>query len=357
LLPWPAGNISIQQRKERSMRVKLKPVSEQVIVITGASSGIGLATARAAAKAGAKVVLAARNAEALFNIEQEIRAAGGEARHVPTDVTKREDVEALASSALDFYGKFDTWVNDAGVGIFGKLAEISDEDHRQLFDTNFWGLVNGTLVAARHLKELGGGAIVNLGSVVSDIGFPVQGMYSASKHAVKGFTDAFRMELQEEGAPIAVSLIKPAAIDTPFTLHARNYLDGKPDLPPPVYTPEDVAAAILHAAGHGRRDYFVGGAGKVMSGLNKLLPDLVDWFGANVVTKQSRSTEPSGRDDGGSLRTPTADGQTRGDSDRLVRASAYTAASVNPMLTGAALAAIGIGVVGVLTRSNQRNQS
>ena len=335
------------------MRVKLKPVSEQVMVITGASSGIGLATAKAAAKAGAKVVLASRNAKALFEIERDIRAAGGEARHVPTDVTSRQEIEALASAALDLYGTFDTWVNDAGVGIFGKLSEIADEDHRLLFDTNFWGLVNGSLVAARHLKELGGGAIVNLGSVVADIGFPVQGMYSASKHAVKGFTDALRMELQEDGAPITVSLIKPAAIDTPFTVHARNYLDGKPALPPPVYTPEDVAAAILHAASHGRRDYFVGGAGKLMSGLNKLLPEIVDWFGANIVTKQSRADEPSGRDDSGALYETAGGGKTRGDTDRTARPSVYTAASVNPVLTGAAIAAVGIGVVSLLTRSNR----
>lgn len=335
------------------MRFKLKPVSEQVMVITGASSGIGLATARAAAKAGAKVVLAARNAEALFEIEQEIRAAGGQARHVATDVTSRADIEALASAAIDWYGRFDTWVNDAGVGIFGKLDEIPEDDHRHLFDTNFWGLVNGSLVAAHHLKALGGGAIVNLGSVVSDIGFPVQGMYSASKHAVKGFTDAFRMELREEGAPVAVSLIKPAAIDTPFTVHARNYLEGKPGLPPPVYLPLDVAAAILHAAAHGRRDYFVGGGGKIMSGLNKILPELVDWFGAHIVTKQSRAAGPSGRDDDGSLQQAGADGETQGDSARFVRPSIMTAASVNPMLTGAAIAAVGLGVVSLLARSNR----
>src|SRR5207302_1346500 len=114
---------------------------------------------------------------------------------------------------------FDTWVNDAGIGIYGGLLDVSTADSRRLFDTNFWGVVYGSLEAARHLRERKGpygGTIINLGSEVSDRAVPVIGMYSASKHAVKGFTDSLRMELEKEGAPISVTLVKPAAIDTPF---------------------------------------------------------------------------------------------------------------------------------------------
>jgi NAD(P)-dependent dehydrogenase (short-subunit alcohol dehydrogenase family) len=136
------------------LRPALKPLSEQVIVITGASSGIGLATARAAARAGAKVMLAARNEAVLRETEQAILESGGMASYAVTDVTRREDIEALADATVEAYGRFDTWVNDAGLGIFGKLADISEEDHRQLFETNFWGLVNGSLVAAEIMSSL-----------------------------------------------------------------------------------------------------------------------------------------------------------------------------------------------------------
>ena len=333
------------------MKARLKPLAEQVIVITGASSGIGLATAKAAAKRGAKVVLSARNAEALFAAEQQIRAEGGEAIHVVADVAKREQLVALAAAASDAYGSFDTWVNNAGLGIFGRLDEVSDADHRQLFEVNFWGLVNGTLIAAEQLKKTGGGAIVNLGSVVSDIGFPVQGMYSASKHAIKGFTDAFRMELQEEGAPISVTLIKPAAINTPFPAHARNYTSGKPTLPPPVYAPEDVAAAILHAAVHGGRDYYVGGGGKLMSSLNKLAPRVVDLFGSRLVARQSIGDGPSGRDDAGNLHEAAEDGAVHGDTEHLVMRSAYTKAAMHPVLAGAVAAAAAVTLAGLFSRN------
>jgi short-subunit dehydrogenase len=192
------------------MAIKLKPLKEQVIIITGASSGIGLATARAAAAKGAKVVLVSRNEEALAQIEQEIKAAGGEAIHVRADVGIKEQVQWIADTAMYHFGRIDTWVNDAGVSIYGRLEEVSEEDNRRLFDTNFWGVVNGSLAAVKCMRNTGG-AIINIGSELSDLSIPLQGMYSASKHAVKGFTDALRIELEEDKAPISVTLIKPAA--------------------------------------------------------------------------------------------------------------------------------------------------
>ena len=335
------------------MRVELKPLAEQVIVITGASSGIGLATAMAAASQGAKVVLSSRNEAALAELEKLIRAEGGEAIHVVADVSRSEDIEALAAATIGAYGSFDTWVNNAGQGLYGRLDEVSEEDHRQLFDVNFLGLVNGTIVAARHLKASGGGAIINLGSVVADIGFPIQGMYSASKHAIKGFTDAFRMEMANESAPISVMLIKPSAIDTPFPRHAKTYLENTPTLPPPVYMPQDVAEAILYAAVHGGRDYYIGGGGKLMSSLNKHLPGIVDWFGANFVPKQSVKKEKLDRDPKGTLSSPGLDGESRGDADGLVRRSAYTKAVEHPVLTGAALAALALGAIGMVSRNGR----
>ena len=138
------------------MSISLKPLDEQVMVITGASSGIGLATAEAAAKKGVKLVLAARSEDALREIVGRITAAGGQAIHVACDVGRRSDVERLAEAAIQRFGRIDTWVNDAGISIYGKLEDVGEEDMRKLFDTNFWGLVSGSLVALRHMKSTGG---------------------------------------------------------------------------------------------------------------------------------------------------------------------------------------------------------
>ncbi len=223
-----------------------------------------MATARLADEAGARLVLAAQGHEVLEELEQQFNSYGGEAVHVVADVGRREDVERIAEKAIMRFGGFDTWVNNAGVSIWGRLDQSSEEENRRLLDTNFWGVVNGSLTAATHLRHRGG-AIINLGSVASDVALPLQGMYSASKHAVKGFTDGLRLELEEEGAPISVTLIKPTSIDTPLTEHARNFTDREPRLPPPVYPPEEVARAILHAAQHPVRNVPVGGASRFMA--------------------------------------------------------------------------------------------
>ena len=333
------------------MAPSLKPIARQTIVITGASSGIGLATARAAAGRGARVVLAARNGAVLEDVARDIQERGGEARAVVADVSRRADVEALAAEAEALYGGFDTWVNNAGLSIFGRLEEVSDEDHRRLFDVNFWGVVHGSTVALQHLKR-SGGALINLGSVASDIAFPIQGMYCASKHAIKGFTDALRMELQAEGAPVAVTLIKPASIDTPFTTHAKNYMDRAPKLPPPVYVPEDVAEAILYAAEHGPRDLYVGGGGKLMSSLRKRAPQATDWMGRHVMARMQVGSEPAG-DRNGALYAAGRDGAVRGGSPHHVMRSGYLRASMHPVLTGVLVAGAAAAVASLLARGGR----
>lgn len=299
------------------MSVQLKPLRDQVMLITGASSGIGLTTARMAAQQGAKVVMVARNEGALAQASNEINAAGGDSIYAVADVADIGQLTQAAEAAVQKYGRIDTWVNNAGASIFGHIEDVDLNDDRRLFETNFWGVVHGSRLAAQYLSD--GGALINVGSIVSDRAIPLQGMYSASKHAVMGFTDAFRMEIEEAKLPISVTLIKPASIDTPFAQHARTYLGVEATLPPPVYAPELVADQILHAATHPVRELYVGGGGKLLATLGQFFPAFMDWYMEKVVTKQQVSDRPPGDEDSLHESRSRAEQYGRVEQDRMVR--------------------------------------
>lgn len=334
-----------------------KPLRDQVIVITGASSGIGLATARMAAERGARVVLAARSGDVLARIVGEIEAQGGRALAVTADVGQRKEVQAIADAALAAFGGFDTWVNVAGLTVYGPLREIADADHERLIQTNLWGTIYGSLVAVEHLRQRGG-ALVNVGSIASDLAFPFQGLYATSKHAVKGFTDTLRMELIAEGAQVSVTLVKPASIDTPLPQRARNYMDREPTLPPPIYPPEEVANAIVHAAVHPQRDIFVGGGGKLFVMGKEFAPGAYDELAPAIIALQKRTERP--REPEGALHAPRNAGQVRGDPPIYVmRTSAYTRATLHPLATtavGLGLAASVAALVGGLNPRRTRGR-
>lgn len=336
------------------MALMLKPLEVQVIVITGATSGIGLVTARMAAKRGARLVLAARSEGALQEIVEEIKSAGGEATYVIADVGDEADVLKIASAAKERFGGFDTWVNNAGVSIYGKFTDVPIEDQRRLFETNYWGVVYGSLAAVQQLRQRGG-ALINVGSVLSDRAIPLQGAYCASKHAVKGFTDALRMELEHEGAPISVSLIKPSAIDTPYTDHAKNYLAVEPRNPPPVYAPEPVAEAILHCAENSERDVFIGGGGKSLSVLGNYAPRVTDKVMEWTMFDLQKSDEPARPLEQHSLDKPSGHSGERGHYEgHVAESSLYTKGSLHPLISGGLLLA-GAGLVYVAYRGFRSN--
>ena len=338
----------------RRHKPQLKRLGEQTIVITGATSGIGLATARMAAKQGARLVLAARNEQALEDLVRELEASGHEAVGVEADVAREEDVRRIASTARERFGGFDTWINNAAVSMYGRLTDVPVEDERQLFETNYWGVVNGSRVAVEHLKERGG-ALINVGSANSDYAAPLQGTFSASKHAVKGYTDALRMEMEEIGAPVAVTLVKPSPTDTPYTRHARNHLDVEPQLTPPVYSPHVAARTILHCAEHPERDAYAGGGGKLFALAGRLAPRLTDRVMSKLGTRMQKrnSTRRAAASD--SLYSAGADGQEHGDYEgHVMKSSAYSKATMNPGKTGALVLASGV-VAGLLWRAHRRN--
>lgn len=331
--------------------IRLKPLSQQTILITGASSGIGLATARMACESGARVFLVSRNGTALERIVAELRGRGGKADHAVADVADQAAMEAAAAQAEAVFGRIDSWVNDAGTSVYGTLAETPIEDQRRLFETNYWGVVRGSLIAARMMRAEGG-AIVNIGSILADRAILLQGTYSASKHAVKAFTDALRMELEAEGAPISVTLIKPSGIETAFQEHARNRLGSAgTKVPPPAYDPRLVARAILHACTHQKRDIVVGFGGHAVSLLGAYFPRATDLLMEAIGYAGQTSDKAPRPDRADNLYAPRGDG-TEKSLTRPVspvrRTSLFLEAQLQPVATTAALVGLGALVAGTL---------
>jgi short-subunit dehydrogenase len=338
------------------MKPARKPLTAQTMVITGATSGIGLATARLAAKRGARLLLVSRNENALRSVSEELRVRGAEVDYAQADVADETQLRGAAEKAERMFGGFDTWINNAGVSVYGRIEDVPLADQRRLFDTNYWGVVHGSLIAVEFLKARAtGGTIINLGSVLSDYPMPIQGPYSASKHAVKGFTNALRLELMKSAPGISVTLIKPSAIDTPYKEHARSYMDAPGTNPPPSYAAELVAEAILYAAQTPTREITVGAAGRLMAIAGQLLPVIADPLLAHLIPRFSRDKPSNHPSDSDALYKPGRDLRVHSRFPLVRRTSLYTAAQMKPQVTAAALFTAGVfAAVAMTTRSRLR---
>jgi NAD(P)-dependent dehydrogenase (short-subunit alcohol dehydrogenase family) len=260
--------------KEKTM--KLKPIEEQVVVVMGASSGIGRETALRFARRGAKVIVSARGEAGLRSLVDEIRSEGGEAVAVVADVAEFDQVKAVVDRAAEEYGRLDTWAHLASVSLFAPLGEITPEEFKQVVEVDLMGQVYGAMAALPHLKREGRGALVHVSSVLARRSVPLQSPYCASKHGVEGFVESLRVELKRESWPIGVTNVLPASINTPFFDKSRTKLGYKPMSIPPFYPPGVVADAILYAAENAPRDLIVGGAGKALLLTQRLSPRLMD---------------------------------------------------------------------------------
>lgn len=343
------------------MPLRLKPLAEQVIVITGGSSGNGLATARAAVAQGAAVVLAARNWAALEQIQTDLRANGGRVAICAADVSIEADIERIVATAVSAFGGFDSWVNNAAAATYGTVEQVSTAEHRRVFDVNYFGYVYGCLAAARHLKTRGGGAIVNIGSILGDRAIIQQGPYAATKAAIQVLTDVLRMELEAEAAGISVTLIKPGAINTPYPEHARNLMDEPTRLPPPLYDPSLVADAVLFACATPRRELYVGGAGLLSSLMGQVAPRLTDLVMEAIGTRmQQRPGDAGDTEARDNLDFPRKDGREHGSQDVATRETSLLLEiqklpmGVPLMVAGTGLA-IGIGIAGAFATGLRRS--
>ena len=255
-----------------------RPLGQQVVVITGASSGIGRETALQLAVRGARITAVARGRRALETLAAEVERVGGDVHIVVGDVADYATLERAAAETVERFGRIDTWVNNAAVSVYATIEDLTVDEFRRVTDVNYLGQVHGVKAALPHLRAAGGGTIINVGSALSERAVPLQAAYCAAKHAIKGFTEALRVEMQREGSGIDVVLIEPSSMNTPLFDHARSKMGVRPVPIPPIYEPRVTARAIVHAAEHPVPVIATGGASKLFTSVERLNPQLLDWW-------------------------------------------------------------------------------
>jgi NAD(P)-dependent dehydrogenase (short-subunit alcohol dehydrogenase family) len=337
----------------------LKPIDEQVVVILGASSGIGRETALRFAARGAKVVVAARGEPGLVSLVAEITARGGAATYAVCDISEFAQVEAVAEQAVETFGRIDTWVNVAAVAVYAAFAETTPEEFRRVLDVNVMGLVHGAKAALPRLRQAGGGALIGISSIEGLVALPLHSAYAASKHAAEGLLDALRRELMAEGAPISITSIKPASMNTPFFSNARTKLGVKPQGVPPIYDPSLVADCILYAAEHPVRDLYAGGAGKAVAVNQMLAPGLVDAGLARFGIEAQKTDEPKGADAPDNLYTrQTDDYRIEGDfGEQAIQVSPFTWLETHPEAKALITAGLLAGAAWLFEKRSQQHDA
>ena len=331
--------------------MQFKPVGEQVVVLMGASSGIGRETAVRFARKGAKVVASARGEEGLDSLVQEIRDEGGEAIAVPADTSEFEQVKAVADRAVQEYGRLDTWVHLAAVGLFATFEQTTPEEFARVIDVNLMGQVYGAMAALPHIKREGRGALIHISSVEAKRSFPFHSAYGASKHGIDGFLEALRVELRHEGWPIGVTQVMPATINTPFFDKGRTKLGVKPVGVPPIYEPETVANMILYAGENPARDLVSGGAAQALILSQRLSPRILDAIlTTRVGFSPQKTEEPRSEDDPDNLYAPINGHDTAKNGFRALSRSLYNWLQIHPKVRRGAAAGTALVLLDALRR-------
>lgn len=271
-------------------------MSQQVVVITGASAGVGRATAREFAKRGASIALLARGEDGLKGAKRDVEYLGGKAITVPTDVADPDQVEAAAQRAEQELGPIDVWINNAMTTVFSPVQQITPDEFHRATEVTYLGTVYGTLAALKRMTPRNRGAIVQVGSALSYRAIPLQAPYCGAKHAVRGFTDSLRTELIHDGSNVHLTMVQLPALNTPQFNWCKSRLPNHPQPVPPIFQPEVAARAIVWASDHRRREVNVGHTAALTIWLNKFFPGLGDHYLAKNGLESQQTDEPVSAD-------------------------------------------------------------
>ncbi|PYM00368.1 MAG: short-chain dehydrogenase [Verrucomicrobia bacterium] len=252
--------------------------TSEVVVITGASAGVGRATARNFARHGARIALLARGTDGLEAAQREVQELGGTAIVIPVDVANAEQVEAAAARVEIDLGKIDIWINNAMASVFSPIKEMTPEEFRRVTEVTYLGYVYGTLAALKRMLPRDRGVIVQVGSALAYRGIPLQSAYCAAKHAVQGFCDSLRCELLHDNSGVRLTMVQLPALNTPQFGWVKSRLPRKAQPVPPIFQPEVAAEAIYFAAHNPRREFYVGAPSVAVISINKLAPGLLDHY-------------------------------------------------------------------------------
>lgn len=280
------------------------PANVQIVVVTGASSGVGRAVARAFGERGARVGLIARNGEALAAAAGEIREVGGDALVLPADVSDPAAVDRAAAAVADRWGRIDVWINCAMATVFAPVMETTAEEFRRVTEVTYLGYVHGTQAALRHMRPRDAGTIIQVGSALAYRSIPLQATYCAAKHAIVGFTDSLRSELIHEKSRVRLSVVHLPAVNTPQSLRQRNKMPRQQQPVPPLYRPEAIAEAIAWAADRAPREMLLGGPTVKSVWGQKFIPGLLDRYLARAAWDAQFVDDPNRQDGRDILFTP-----------------------------------------------------
>jgi NAD(P)-dependent dehydrogenase (short-subunit alcohol dehydrogenase family) len=275
-----------------------------VVVVTGASAGVGRATAVAFGRAGARVGLIARGRDGLEGARRDVEAAGGNALVVAADVADHEQIERAAAEVEDSLGPIDVWVNNALATVFSPFAEITPEEYRRATETTYLGYVWGTMAALKRMRPRDRGVIVQVGSALAYRAIPLQAPYCGAKHAIQGFTESVRCELLHDGSNVRLTMVQLPALNTPQFDWGRSRMPRKPQPVPPIYQPELAAEAIVWAAQARRREAYVGGSTVITIFGDKLAPSIGDRYLARTGYESQQTDEPAEPDRSDNLFEP-----------------------------------------------------
>lgn len=317
----------------------------QVVVITGATAGVGRATARAFAREGAKIGLLARGKAGLEGTRRDVEELGGQAIAISTDVADPDQVEAAAQQVEEAFGPIDVWVNNAMTSVFSPVKAMQPDEYRRVTEVCYLGYVHGTLSALKRMLPRDEGTIIQVGSALAYRGIPLQSAYCGAKHAIQGFTDSLRAELIHDGSNVHVAQVHLPAMNTPQFGWVKSRLPNKAQPVPPIYQPEIAADAIVWSAHNKRRELMVGGPTQITVNGNKVAPALGDWYLGHNGVKSQQLDEPEDPNRDHNLWDPVpGDHGAHGSfDDRATSSSPITTASMHrgPI----ALAAAGLATV------------